>query len=258
MEAATMWFDRLMAQQFRGMGRLRSQLRGGYPTTLVRARTVDGLLFALDPDSYCDRFVIEDGYWEREVLDAVLENLSDDGVFWDIGANIGLHSITTMFHRPKAKVFAFEPVPFTAARAMMNAKMNNLDISVCSIALGDKSRAATLSVKLTQNSGLSSFVPWSHTVYEGTVLCAMDRGDNLVPTIPAPTVIKLDVEGFEAQTLAGLQGVLSTAGALIFESHDECRSLRHLIPGDMRIERLRAANTKESGYLSPNFMAVRS
>lgn len=258
-----MWLDQLLALRFRGMGRVRSSLRGAHPTTLIRRRSVDGLLFGLDPESFMDRFVIDAGYWEREVLDAILECLYDDGVLWDIGTNLGLHAVTAKHFRPKAKVIAFEPSPFTAARAKMNAEMNKLDVEVCSVALGSQPGYSQLSVKLASNSGLSSLSPWPHTSYDGTILCRVERGDILVSSgaISSPTVIKIDVEGFEMQVLEGMTEILKSPRlkAVIFESHDGDLSVGHLLEEKgMRIRRLPPANVLENGGpLSPNYLAVR-
>ena len=50
-------------------------------------------------------------YYQREVLDAILASLRDDGVLWDVGANVGLHVITAKRLRPQETVVAFEPAP---------------------------------------------------------------------------------------------------------------------------------------------------
>ena len=257
-----MWFDRLLARQVRGMARVRALLRCAYPVTLIRVRTMDGLTFGVDPQSYMDRIVIKSGYYEREVLEAILAHLPSDGILWDVGANFGLHAITTKHLRPNATIVAFEPVPFTAARVMMNAKLNNLDVDVYSIALGSAAGYSRLSVKLVGNSGVSSLIPWHSFAYDDTMMCHVEKGDALVSasTISSPSVIKMDVEGYELQVLEGLTHVLQspTLRAVVFESHgkDLQPVTKLLEASDFKISPLEPTSSYESSP-APNYLAVR-
>jgi FkbM family methyltransferase len=186
----------------------------------VRSR--DGLILAIDPEAYPDAPFLNGGYYEREVLNAILANLDSDGVLWDVGANAGWHSVTTKYLRPDATVIAFEPVPFVAFRLMMNAELNDLDVSLLPIALAEQSGYQRLSVKVAGNSGLSSLNPWPGVKYDSDMSCRVEAGDCLIEngTAHSPTVIKLDIEGGELLALRGLTRCLSHKNlrAIIFES----------------------------------------
>ena len=91
-------------------------------------------MFALDPESYLEWFIFKNGYYEREVLDAALRHLPEHGVFWDVGANIGLHALTIKRLRPDVSVYAFEPVPFTAARFLLNQSLARAEVELFPIA----------------------------------------------------------------------------------------------------------------------------
>jgi FkbM family methyltransferase len=255
--------DRLLIRRFRGMGRLRSLIRGGYPVTLARVKTVDGLTMALDPESYMDNFIIQTGYYEREVLEAIFAYLPADGVLWDVGANFGLHSLTAKHLRPNATVIAFEPVPFTAARLMMNSGSNNLDVKLFCVALGRKTGYSQISVLLRGNSGLSSLEPWSNVAYDASFDCRVERGDDLIAqkVTPAPSVIKVDVEGFEVSVLNGLSNTLKSPKlrAILFESDGKHFSeiSETLIRNGFRVASLPPQNKTESGHETPNFLATR-
>ena len=55
-----------------------------------------------------------------------------------------------------------------------------------------------------------------------TVQVDVKRGDELGPGVPAPMLIKIDVEGFELQVLQGLLKTLTDAGpCLCLELHPE-------------------------------------
>lgn len=206
----------------RGAARLRRLLRGHHSVTLTRVQTTDGLLFDIDAENVMDFAVLKDGYFEREVIDAVVGCLTPNGVLWDVGANIGLHAVTAKRLRPGATVVAFEPAPHTTARLIGNIDLNGLDVQVVAAALNETDGIARLSVVTRGNTGLSSLRPWPDVEYERTILCACVRADSLVSggVLAAPTVVKLDVEGFEVEVLRGFGDLLvsSELRAIVFEA----------------------------------------
>lgn len=255
--------EQLLAHRFRGLGRLRSMLRGPYPVTLVRVQTRDGIELALDPKSWIDFFIIRDGYYEREVLDAILAHLPSHGVLWDVGANIGLHALSAKHFRPDIVCVAFEPVPFTAARLMINTELSSLAVELLPISLGETPGYAPMSVKLRGNSGLSSLRPWGNVSYDSAFLCRVESGDALVAagSIQAPNVIKMDVEGSELAVLTGLTNLLgcSDLKAVIFESDGELLpDISHILRAHrFLVEPLAPANPLE--VCKPvNYLAARA
>jgi len=255
--------------RLRGAARLRRLLRGHHEVALTRVRSIDGLLFDLDVENVLDWAVLDHGYYEREVLDAVLAHLTADGVLWDVGANVGLHAITAKRLRPAATVVAFEPSPHTAARLVANADLNGADLRIVTCALAETNGLAQLSVVTRGNSGLSSLRPWPDVTYEATITCPCARADALIGTangaLPRPTVIKLDVEGFEAEVLRGFGVMLAdpTLRAVVFEaSGDEAlRPERSpvgalLAEAGMAIQRLPPAHASEKS-VATNFLATR-
>lgn len=198
-------------RRLRGAARLRRLLRGHHEVSLTRVRTSDNLLFDLDVENVLDQAVLNHGYYEREVLDAIVSNLPRGGVLWDVGANVGLHAITTKRLRPDATVVAFEPSPHTAARLIANCRLNAADVAVVTSALADSNGIARLSIVTRGNSGLSSLRPWPDVRYETAIMCPCARAADLVMTgaLPMPNVVKLDVEGFEAEVLQGFGELLS-------------------------------------------------
>jgi FkbM family methyltransferase len=197
-------------------------LRGHHEVTLTRVATSDGLFFDLDVENTMDWAVLDHGYYEREVLEAVLASLNGSAVLWDVGANVGLHAVTVKHLRPDTTVIAFEPSPYTAARLIANADLNSAAVQVVTAALSDTTGIAELSVVSRGNSGLTSLRPWPDVRYENTILCPCTRADDLVAAgaLPAPTVVKLDVEGFELEVLRGFGALLASPalGAIVFEA----------------------------------------
>lgn len=179
----------------------------------------------LDPENFMDVRVLYGGYYQREVLDAVLSALPENGVFWDVGANIGLHSVTVKALRPDVEVVAIEPAPLPAIRVLQNARLNGVQVRLAGFALGGCAGYENLSLVIEGNSGLSSFRPWSDVRYGAHMLTRCERADDLIASgmLPAPDVVKIDVEGYELEVLRGMPALLASGNlkAVIFEAHDD-------------------------------------
>src|SRR5213594_4081429 len=102
------FMDRLLAaycrKQWRGSYRLSKILREQNIKPLIQTQSRYGAKFFLSPLDYIDSFVLLCGYYESEVLESILPFLDSNAVFWDVGANFGLHAITAKYLRPEAKV----------------------------------------------------------------------------------------------------------------------------------------------------------
>jgi FkbM family methyltransferase len=197
-------------------------------TREILVSTRHGVHFLLRADDYIDRIVIREGYYESEVLDAILKELPLGGVVWDVGANFGLHAITLKVLRPDARIICFEPSPSQAARILTNSICNNLQVDVLCIGLSNVAGMQRLHVVHAGNPGMSTFHPWDQATYSDVLQCRVDAGDELISTAiaPAPDVIKLDVEGGEAAAISGLKKILSAGGtSLIFEGGSETQRL---------------------------------
>ena len=70
-------------------------------------------------------------------LEAILPFLRQGAVFWDIGANFGLHAITAKHLKPEARVICIEPSPIMIARLNANARLNNVSVDIINAALSD-------------------------------------------------------------------------------------------------------------------------
>ena len=206
--------DRLLTSYFRkgwrGSFRLWHLLKRQELKSFVKVRNRYGTKLLLSPLEYIDSFILSSGYYESEVLEALLPFLGHGAVFWDIGANFGLHGLTAKHLKPDTRVICIEPSPVMIARLQTNARLNNVSVEIINAALADSRGFRYLHLALG-NAGMTTLKPLENASYPDKVLCWCDTGDNLVEcnTLPVPTVIKLDVEGSELDVLRGLQNVLS-------------------------------------------------
>ena len=151
-----------------------------------------------------DRFVLfTPGYYEHEERELLPRLLRSDSTFVDIGANAGFYSLfaAKYIDGPKGRILAFEPNPVMFDRFTLNISFNGLEsrIEALPIGLADREGEFDLSYDPRQLGGASM---------------AVDEGPNHVKVpcrplldvlrekeVSAVSVLKIDVEGFEANIL---------------------------------------------------------
>lgn len=161
---------------------------------------------------------VRDGAYEPEVACLIDAFLPDDGTFFDIGSNWGFFSLLAA-SRPgfRGTVCAFEPFPPTYADLASMVGQAGLEEAVrCfHLALSDREGTADMGIADGVLSGIARIVEGG----EGTAVkvAPLDSLD-----LPAPDVIKMDVEGHEAAALRGARHTLETAKPfIVFENWRE-------------------------------------
>jgi FkbM family methyltransferase len=152
--------------------------------------------------------VFTTGGYEAEVWGALASLAVRDEVLWDVGANIGTVSIPALHDARFAHVHAFEPDPETSAVLHHNLALNGRRYTVHPLALGDRTGTVGLRPGPTANRGLSS-VASSADPELRPVACR--TADDLVfgGGVPAPTLMKIDVEGWELPVLRGARRLMA-------------------------------------------------
>lgn len=193
----------------RGKDRLFSLfLRLGY-RKLITFKAKYDIMLHLDPYEYIDSIILREGFYESEVTDEILNEIKDGETFWDIGANIGIHSLAVKKKRPNVNVFCFEPNPKVLSHLYNNVRLNGLDINICGFALFEKNDVMTLNI-VDGNSGMSTLTPWQGINFSYTTRCLTTTGDSLIAgRFPVPAIIKIDTEGAELGILKGCREILS-------------------------------------------------
>ncbi len=159
------------------------------------------------------------GTYDETFVDALRPHSALQGaVVWDVGAHIGYESLLfAELVGPAGRVVAFEPNPANAREWQRNVKANRelaKRMSLHATALCDKSGTAALRFREavvgggSSGSHLADAVPpdgkASYAAF-GLVDVACARVDDLVDAgeIAPPTIIKIDVEGAEADVVRG-------------------------------------------------------
>lgn len=148
---------------------------------------------------------------EATALAAFLFLLQPDDVVWDVGASVGLFSVHAA--AVVRNVVAFEPDPATFRRLRQNLELNGLGDRVGSRmeALGDHEGDVEL-----RTDGLDGNAPSVTNLgrHAGSSNTHMTTLDQLIDCkLPAPTVLKIDVEGAELLVLRGGSRLLASTGA---------------------------------------------
>jgi FkbM family methyltransferase len=141
-------------------------------------------------------------------------------VVYDVGA---FHGILTMFFAARCKqVVSYEPNQANHARLIENIRLNSLcNIEVRQFGVGAQPGSGTLHYA-PEMSGGGSLDP--HTMgpaSQHVEVTTLDR-DIAASRLPAPDLIKIDIEGWELEALRGARATLSAYHpALFLEMHGE-------------------------------------
>ena len=140
------------------------------------------------------------GLAEFEDMSFVLHLLTDEDLFGDIGANIGVYSVLASGVR-RAKSVAMEPVPTSATALRLNIAINELGGLVDVLEIGASAEAGELDFS-TDEEGCN------HVVSDGSGCHVVARPLDEVFAARTPILLKIDVEGFEMNVIKGAQRLL--------------------------------------------------
>jgi len=158
---------------------------------------------------------IYSGLHEFADMAFVLHYLRDTDRFFDVGANVGTYTVLAAGVRRAATV-AVEPLPATFAHLLANVRLNGLTDRVQTLNVGLASKPGTL--RFTRTLDSVNHVLASGEVRDDSVEVSVTTLDELAGD-RIPSLIKVDVEGFETEVFAGAQATLAnpTLRALIVE-----------------------------------------
>lgn len=142
-----------------------------------------------------------------------------EGVFLDIGANVGSYTVLAS-KVCKARSVAFEPVPTTFQRLLRNVKANGIESLVSARQLAVGGEYGT--IQFTTDQDTTNQV--ADDYYEGSVIeVAVTPLDQALKSVgQMPEFWKIDVEGFEREVLRGATASLDDPAvqAILLEGND--------------------------------------
>lgn len=150
------------------------------------------------------------GLHEFHDMAFALHLLRRDDLFVDVGANVGMY--TVLAAGVGARCISIEPIKSTFDHLMLNVHLNDISHLVDARNIGIGSRKGKL--KFTEGLDTVNHVAAaSDAAGTGITEVEVDTLDNLVASSD-PVLVKIDVEGFESEVIAGAAGVLANKSLL--------------------------------------------
>jgi FkbM family methyltransferase len=177
------------------------------PADAVELDTAIGTLWFDRADTHLTPWVRSQGVWEADVMKLLTRTLRPGGVFVDVGANVGFHTVlAAQLVGPTGRVIAVEPASWALQILRANLWRHGLDATVHAAAASDAAGGVRLAVDRTHRSGAR--------LAERGVEVRAARLDELVPAT-AVDAIKIDVEGAEPLVLRGARRLLELSPRLL-------------------------------------------
>jgi FkbM family methyltransferase len=193
------------------------------------------------------------GTYERDLQNVFVRTVRAGHVVWDIGANVGFFTLlAARLAGHTGRVIAIEPLP------------RNLDLLRRHLALNAVVNAAVLAQAVADAPGTALFATGAspsmgHLDPKHGLAVEVTTIDTLVESgaVPAPNVIKMDIEGAESRALAGARQTLVRHRPIILLSthgwaqHDACWSLLDELGYDLSLRRDGAADGQYEVVATP-------
>jgi FkbM family methyltransferase len=143
------------------------------------------------------------GVWEPVLTRYIIEKRSVEGIFVDVGANVGY--FTLLASAIYSNVIAFEPSPSIHTELVGNVALNGLkNVRSIQAAIAQDRRVAEFYRATGPNLGLSSLVRTSGAAFEQLVTCAPLQDFISESEWPRVKFVKIDVEGSERGVIMSL------------------------------------------------------
>lgn len=156
-------------------------------------------LINLNIGNFIDYWIFMDGIYEGNLIKSIVGSSEKGGVFLDIGAHIGVYSISLA--GDFGCVYAFEPERKNFNELVRNIELNSINnVKVINKAVSDSKGYAKLYINQEENCGHSLMVNYSGN-YQKVRMVTLD--DFLKRKTVKVRLIKIDVEGAEIKVLRG-------------------------------------------------------
>jgi FkbM family methyltransferase len=219
-------------QQMIGRHRFLSRkLRNFQPKTLELSFAANNKLFVDPKDLYGPSYYAMYGrdaafyHYEEEVKAEILEHLPMGGVFFDVGANIGLISLFISRFRKDVRIYAFEPSIVTSAALEHTVAKNKIqNIHLVKKGVSNKSEDNITFFIDSKSSGGNSLLKSaiSHEVKTSESISLVSLDDFILSSNTTPAVVKVDVQDAESFVIEGAKKLIkATSPTFIIETNNE-------------------------------------
>ena len=166
--------------------------------------------------SYCSNIYWDDvNGFEPHTWRVIKHFLPRSSTFVDVGSNIGLYSVLAQKVNPGLMIQAYEPVPSIFAKNCVFHKENDLPVAnVFNVAIGDADGRCEMFLPINRSAIEEETTAtlrrdsWQYTKRHEALLVTTKTLDSVLSDRNGRTLIKIDVEDFEASVLRGADEVL--------------------------------------------------
>ncbi len=197
-----------------------SSLRDG-PAEPVAVRLRSGAVMGLDLSDFTQAQAALTRRYDPALLAYIASRLPEEGTLVDVGAHVGFVVLAAAAGRPRARIVALEPHPGNRASLLRNLALNpGVRVEVEGVAAGRSPGSARLT---DANEGTDY-----HRIVAGAaggVEVEVETLDGIAEArgIERIDVLKLDIEGYEPEALAGASRLLESrnVATIICELNDD-------------------------------------
>jgi FkbM family methyltransferase len=170
--------------------------------------------FVQDMNDIIQRHHMSGRFYEEEELAIIGRHFRDGGVFVDVGANIGNHSIYLAKFLGASHCIPIEPNPEALTILRINIRLNGLtnivDQRHLGIGFANQESQANIVYPQTNNLGAARLSVEERGAFK------VRRGDDVLREYNQIDFIKIDVEGMEMAVLSGLSMCIAKSKPNIF------------------------------------------
>jgi FkbM family methyltransferase len=159
------------------------------------------------------------GIYELHIQRLLAQHVKESDVFYDVGANRGFISLlASRLVGSEGRVYSFEPLPDNIVQfrdLMARNQVNNVSLIQAAVS----ARRGKAHLFSSGDSSTASLVSGKRKVSREVQVVTLD---GFCLEHPAPTFIKIDVEGAESEVVAGTANLLASSQPLkiLVELHD--------------------------------------
>jgi FkbM family methyltransferase len=198
---------------------LKKILRPWLPS-IAKYKLFDRCFFYFDPrdltgPSFHFAYDLEKGFlnYEIEAKNELLNDLPKDGIFFDVGANIGLYSLYFALERADLNIICFEPNPLAYECLQKTfSSWKGKKPTLYQKAVGSKNEQKKLYQSHVNDGGHSLHFSPEHldkNIDDFSLVTTIQLDEWIDQgLLPIPQALKIDVEGFELEVLKGVKKTL--------------------------------------------------
>ncbi len=212
-------------------------------TSILVSELLGRKFYTFKNDNGVSKIIHENGFYSDDEIKNYLKFLGAGDYFIDVGTNIGAVSFSMATLNSRIKVIGFEPIKYYYDLAAQNLwPLQN--VQIYNYAVG--AAPALSSAPVINDAVIGNYGAISLKIQTGRSLpIVMIQLDAFLAALNVkPSVIKIDVEGMEAEVLKGCDGLVDDDLIIAFECDRREAALRALTEAHRRFKYVVACKFK--------------